>query len=303
MDEELEAKPETADSCAVPFARALQIAAPKRQTMPVVLASPHSGRDYPAEFLAQSALDARGLRRSEDSFIDELFGSAPERGAPLLAALFPRAYLDVNREAYELDPAMFEGTLPPFVMTDTPRVAAGLGTIARQVANGAEIYRRKLTFAEAERRVRSLYLPYHMALGDLITQTLASFSRCVLLDCHSMPSIGGPHDTDSGTERVDFVLGDCYGRSCAPQLTSWIEHYLAGLGYCVVRNSPYAGGYTTRHYGNPAVGVHALQIEINRRLYMDESTHQKSEGFAPLQGQISALLGHLADFLKKDSLK
>jgi N-formylglutamate amidohydrolase len=279
------------------FDQVLHVAAPASQTLPLVLASPHSGRHYPAEFLAQSALDPHNLRRSEDAYVDELFAAAPEKGAPLLQALFPRAYLDVNREPYELDPAMFEGPLPDFVLTDTPRVSAGLGTIARQVASGAEIYRRKLFFAEAEMRVRSLYRPYHGALGRLVEDSLARFSRCVLLDCHSMPSIGGPGDRDKGAERVDFVLGDCYGRACAPALTDCVEGFLREAGYCVVRNSPYAGGYTTRHYGNPQAGIHSLQIEINRRLYMSETSYEKHDGFAPLKTQLALLLDRLAEFL------
>jgi N-formylglutamate amidohydrolase len=281
------------------FDSVLHIAAPAVQTVPLVLASPHSGRDYPRQFVAQSALDALSLRRSEDSYVDELFALAPDKGAPLLAAQFPRAFLDVNREPFELDPAMFEDVLPDYVLTDTPRVAAGLGTIARQVASGAEIYRGKLRFAEAELRVSTLYRPYHLALGELVRQTALRFSHCVLLDCHSMPSIGGPNDTDSGAERVDFVLGDCFGRSCAPQLTDCIEQFLQELGYCVVRNSPYAGGYTTRHYGKPAAGIHALQIEINRRLYMNETDHAKHEGFARLRLQLGLLIDRLTGFFQE----
>ena len=281
------------------FDTVLHIAAPAVQTIPLVLASPHSGRDYPREFVAQSALDALTLRRSEDSFVDELFAAAPEKGAPLLSAQFPRAYLDVNREPYELDPAMFEDVLPDHVLTDTPRVAAGLGTIARQVASGSEIYRHKLRFAEAERRIHALYRPYHLALGELIHQTKTRFGRCMLLDCHSMPSIGGPADSDSGTERVDFVLGDCFGRSCAPEVTDWVERFLHQSGYCVIRNSPYAGGYTTRHYGNPGNGVHALQIEINRRLYMNETSHHKHEGFDGLRRHLTLLLDRIAASLRE----
>lgn len=284
------------------FAHALQIDRPELHSVPLVLASPHSGRDYPAAFLAQSSLDPLTLRRSEDSYVDELFAAAPEFGAPLLKAIFPRAFLDVNREAYELDPLMFEDALPDFVLTNTPRVAAGLGTIARQVASGAEIYRRKLSFEDAQRRIQQLYMPYHAALSGLIQASLAKFSRCLLLDCHSMPSIGGPTDMDSGAERVDFVLGDCYGRSCAPQVTDMVEKFLFRLGYCVVRNSPYAGGYTTRHYGNPAAGVHVLQIEINRRLYMAELSHEKNSGFPQLQSRMTALIAQVAAFLGSDRL-
>src|SRR5579859_6082497 len=272
----------------------LRIEAPAEQVLPMVLASPHSGRDYPADFVAQSALDPSTLRRSEDSFVDELFAGAPRKGAPLLCALFPRAYLDVNRDAYELDPTMFDGPLPDWVQTDTPRVAAGLGTIARQVASGADIYRGKLTFAEAQRRIANLYHPYHRTLKGLIDDTLARFPYCLLLDCHSMPSIGGPGDSDDGAERVDFVLGDCYGRTCAPSITDMAEKRLQDLGYCVVRNMPYAGVYIFLHYGEPAEKVHTLQIEINRRLYMDEATHEKHAGFTKLQGELAQLLDGLA---------
>lgn len=282
---------------AVPPCSALRLEAPAEQLLPLVLASPHSGRDYPADFIAQSALDPQTLRRSEDSFVDELFAHAPGKGAPLLCALFPRAFLDVNRDAYELDPAMFDGPLPDWVLTDTPRVAAGLGTIARQVATGADIYRGKLSFAEAERRIETLYRPYHRALRDLVSATQAKFGHCLLVDCHSMPSIGGPGESDDGTERVDFVLGDCYGRSCDPAITETAERYLQALGYCVVRNIPYAGGYTTRHYGTPRRRSHALQIEINRRLYMQEATHEKHDGFARLQTELDHLIDTLAGLL------
>jgi len=281
----------------------LRIEAPAEQLLPMVLASPHSGRDYPADFIAQSALDARMLRRSEDSFVDELFADAPRKGAPLLCALFPRAYLDVNRDAYELDPNMFDAPLPDWVLTDTPRVAAGLGTIARQVATGADIYRAKLSFAEAERRIETLYRPYHRTLQDLVDATKRRFDHCLLLDCHSMPSIGGPGDFDDGTERVDFVLGDCYGRSCHPAITDIVERHLQGLGYCVVRNIPYAGGYTTRHYGSPRRRSHALQIEINRRLYMKEATHEKHDGFARLQSELDGLIDTLAGLLSTGTLQ
>jgi N-formylglutamate amidohydrolase len=279
------------------FPSVLRIDAPAAQLLPMVLASPHSGRDYPAEFIAQSALDASTLRRSEDSFVDELFACGPAKGVPMLAALFPRAFLDVNRDAYELDPAMFDAPLPNWVLTDTPRVAAGLGTIARQVAIGADIYRGKLTFAEAERRIESLYRPYHQALQELVRATLIRFGQCLLLDCHSMPSIGSPGEGDTGTERIDFVLGDCYGRSCNPAITDAVERRLQGYGYCVVRNIPYAGGYTTRHYGSPRRRVHALQIEINRRLYMQEATHEKNDGFARLQTELESVIDTLAELL------
>lgn len=272
----------------------LKIDAPTRQRIPLVFASPHSGRDYPPEFVAASALDAASLRKSEDAFVDDLFAAGPAQGAPLLKALFPRALLDPNREPWELDPAMFDGPLPDYVNTDSPRVAAGLGTIAKVVASGVEIYRAKLPFAEALRRVELLYRPYHEALAGLVAETLQRFGHCILIDCHSMPSMGGPADTDQGTPRVDFVLGDCFGNSCARPVIVAAESVLEELGYRVVRNTPYSGGHTTRHYGKPLEGVHALQIEINRRLYMDEATHRRHPAFKRIQGDLGRVVTALA---------
>ncbi len=274
--------------------QAVEILAPDEQTVPLVLASPHSGSVYPPAFLEQSALDPKTLRRSEDSFVDELFGAAPSLGAPLLRALFPRAYLDPNREPYELDPAMFQERLPSFVNARSPRVAAGLGTIARVVSNGANIYSRRLSFAEAEARIESLYRPYHDALRRLIDDTVGRFGCCVLIDCHSMPSIGGPLDKDNGLSRVDFVLGDCYGSACSSLVVETADRVLRERGYRVVHNTPYAGGFTTRHYGQPEAGVHALQIETNRRLYMDESTHAKSARFGRIAADLSEVVSALA---------
>lgn len=272
----------------------VEIEAPGEQRIPLVFASPHSGSSYPPEFVASSALDPQTLRRSEDAFVDLLFAAAPDCGAPLLKALFPRAFLDPNREPWELDPAMFEDALPAYANTGSPRVAAGLGTIARVVASGAEIYRGKLRFAEAEARIRRCYAPYHSALNGLIEETRKRFGCCLLVDCHSMPSIGGPGDTDAGSARVDFVLGDCYGTSCAAGITAAAETALKGLGYKVVRNTPYAGGFTTRHYGRPETGTHAVQIEINRQLYMDEASHRRRPSFARLQKHLAALVATLA---------
>lgn len=255
------------DTAPPPF----EVLAPRRTSSPCVFASPHSGSDYPDDLLAASRLDPHNLRRSEDSFVDELFEGAPSRGAPLIRANFPRAYMDVNREAWELDPAMFEEELPDYVNTRSYRVAGGLGTIARVVSGDAEIYAGKLRFADAVRRVNELYLPFHRALSDLLDSTRRAFGHAVLVDCHSMPSVGGPMDRDSGRERADVVLGDRYGTSCLPALTDAVEELLTSLGYAVRRNAPYAGGYITRHYGRPAEGVHALQIEINRAIYMDEA--------------------------------
>jgi N-formylglutamate deformylase len=262
---------------------------PDRQTLPLVFASPHSGRDYPADFLAAARLDPLTLRRSEDSFVDELFAAAPAFGAPLLAATFPRAFCDVNREAWELDPAMFEETLPAWVNTNSARVAAGLGTIARVVASGEAIYRRKLRFAEAEGRVRRLWQPFHAVLSGLIDATLRQFGTCLLIDCHSMPA-----NSLQPCASADFVLGDAYGTTCCAAAMDQVEQTLVALGYRVRRNDPYAGGYITRHYGRPHEGVHALQIEICRTLYMSETRIERLPCFEELQHDVTALIGSLA---------
>lgn len=276
--------------CVEPF----EILSPAEQTIPFVFASPHSGSNYPAEFQAASRLDPLTLRRSEDSFVDELFTAAAEKGAPLLRACFPRAYVDPNREAYELDPAMFDDVLPGYVNTTSVRVNAGLGTVARVVTNGEEIYARKLKFVEALRRIEDAYKPYHAALQHLIETTRDKFGVCFLIDCHSMPSVGGPMDDDRGLHRVDFILGDCHGRSCTPALTAFVDETLQHLGSNVRQNDPYSGGFTTRNYGRPQKGVHALQIEINRALYMDELLIEKTDGFAPLAEQMSSLIDAIA---------
>ncbi len=274
---------------------------PLVQSAPLVVASPHSGRSYAAEFIKAARLDPLDLRRSEDSFVEELFHSAVRHGAPLLCAQFPRAYCDPNREAWELDPAMFADALPDWVNTTSPRVGAGLGTIARVVASGETIYRGKLWFAEAQARVRECWQPYHNALAGLIAETQRAFGCCLLIDCHSMPAgagrFGGP----------DFVLGDAHGTACMPQVTALVERVLREFGYDVRRNDPYAGGYVTRHYGRPRDGVHALQIEVARRLYMDEATLERSEGFDPLRDrldnlmqEVSRVCGALLDCTKKE---
>lgn len=264
--------------------------------VPLVFASPHSGRSYRNDFLAASRLDPVAIRRSEDAFVDEIFASAPRHGAPLLRAHFPRAFVDPNREAFELDPDMFEDPLPAYVNVASSRVAAGLGTIARVVATGEEIYAGKLRFADVRERIEAHYVPYHQALRGLITETRARFGACLLVDCHSMPSVGGPMDSDPGLRRVDVVLGDCHGTSCARAVIDRAEQVLAGQGLRVMRNHPYAGGYTTRHYGRPAEGVHALQIELNRSLYMDETRIAPAAGFPGLCQQMEALIISLATF-------
>jgi len=272
-----------------------EILAPATLASALVVASPHSGDRYPPDFVARSRLDFATLRRSEDSFVDELFAAAPALGAPLIRALFPRAYIDPNREPFELDPSMFDGKLPDYVNSRSPRVAAGLGTIARVVANGEAIYRGKLDFADAKRRVLECYQPYHDALRSLIDATSARFGHAMLIDCHSMPSVGGPMERDPGAQRVEFVLGDCHGASCDRRLIDLADRMLRSMGYAVARNAPYSGGFTTQHYGKPQSGVHALQIEINRAIYMDETRYTQSADFATLQRDLGELLKALND--------
>ena len=269
----------------------IELRRPVAARLPLILASPHSGSDYPPEFVAASRLDPLALRRSEDSFVDELFAAAPRLGAPLLSARFPRAYLDVNREAYELDPAMFSDALPRYINAGSPRVRMGLGTIARIVANGEEIYAGKLCFAEARRRIDGLYHPYHQALRQLIEETEALFGGYLLVDCHSMPSAAG---TVCGSDGADFVLGDCYGAACAPLILEAARNFLVERGFAVAINAPYAGGFTTDHYGDPRRGRHALQIEINRGLYMDERNYRRRPRFAKLAAEMSQLIERLS---------
>ena len=273
---------------------------PDAQSVPLVFASPHSGRDYPADFVAGARLDPVSLRRSEDGFVDDLFAAAPEFGAPLLRATFPRAFIDANREPFELDQGMFSDKLPDYVNTDSSRVAAGLGTIARVVSSGQDIYPRKLTFSEAAERIRVFYRPYHEALETLIHETRKRFGYAVVVDCHSMPSIGGPLDPDVGHGRADFVVGDCFGSTCAPYITDAIECTIAGFGYAVARNKPFAGGFTTRHYGQPGDGVHTVQIEINRALYMNEVRIEKNAGFDRVAAQMTDVIVALAQLTAQD---
>jgi N-formylglutamate amidohydrolase len=272
-----------------------EVVAPQEPTLPFVFASPHSGRVYPKSFLQATRLDGTAIRRSEDSFVDEIFGAAPALGAPLLKAHFPRAFVDPNREAYELDPAMFDATLPQFVNSRSPRVIAGLGTIARVVRDGAEIYVRKLSFHEAQARIDSYYKPYHATLRGLLEAAHKQFGFAVLVDCHSMPSVGGPLDQDIGSTRPDIVLGDRFGTSCARRLTDMIERALAMQGFAVVRNNPYAGGFSTEHYGRPALGLHSLQIEINRALYMDEERIERTAGIKRVTHAVTTLIRALGE--------
>jgi len=263
---------------------------PARQNAALVLTSPHSGRRYDEAFLAQARLDAQSLRRSEDSFVEELFGAGPELGVPLLAAEFPRAWCDANREPWELDPAMFADSLPEYANTTSPRVAAGLGTVARIVGAGEPIYGRKLRFAEAKARIETCWRPFHEALAQCIEDTVARFGHCLVLDCHSMPTPLGRM-----AARADIVLGDGHGTSCGAGWTDFVESVLNEQGYHVRRNDPYAGGFITRHYGRPREGVQVLQLELARALYMNERQFTRGPHFTATQGRMTAFLTSLAE--------
>src|SRR6187401_3827129 len=278
---------ETNDELDPPF----EIIEPAEWRGPVVFNSPHSGSVYPRAFLIASRLDVAALRRSEDSFVDELIAGVVTRGYPMMRAHFPRCFVDVNREPYELDPRMFEGRLPSFANTRSMRVAGGLGTVARVVGDAQEIYEQRIPVDEALRRIETLYKPYHRALRRLFTKMHRGFGAAVLVDCHSMPSNTGQKDE---RPRPEFVIGDRYGTSCVGVVAETVERTLRGLGYSVSRNKPYAGGFITEHYGNPAVGLHAIQLEINRALYMDERRYQRSAAFDHLAADLETLAGRLA---------
>ncbi|MEM7121477.1 MAG: N-formylglutamate amidohydrolase [Pseudomonadota bacterium] len=271
----------------------VRIRRPRRQTLPLVISSPHSGRDYPSEFLALSRLDRLAIRRSEDAFVDELAAGAVAMGAPLVAATFPRAFLDPNREPYELDPRMFDSPLPGWVNSRSPRVRAGLGTVPRVVAGGAEIYAGKLEPGVAEERIKRYYMPYHDAIVALLDETRANFGIAVLLDCHSMPSgeRGGP----AAKSRADIVLGDRFGHACDAEIMRLAAETLRARGYQVRRNDPYPGGFITEHYGRPDMDVHALQIEMNRSLYMNEARMTRGSGMAALKADLEHLFGVIAN--------
>lgn len=284
-----------------PWARSFdppfRLTRPARQTVPVVLNAPHSGRIYPEAFLHASRLGAHELRRSEDAHVEALFAHGPALGAPLLEALFPRAFLDVNREPFELDPHMFDGPLPAHANTGSLRVAAGLGTIPRVVSEQEEIYRRKLHPEEAEERLTALYFPYHAALDGLMRETRASFGAALLLDCHSMPESAASAGLAQPRLRPDIVLGDRHGSAAAHELTDALEQLLADQGLKVGRNRPYAGGFITQTHGKPSLGSHAIQIEICRSLYMDEASLSLHSGFAPLQTALTQVLAELFSLL------
>lgn len=268
-----------------------RIEQPETHLAPFLFNSPHSGRCYTDDFRYSSRLSETELRSSEDAFIDMLFSKVPDQGVPLMAAHFPRAFLDLNREPYELDQSMFNGTLPHYVKSSGARVGSGLGTIARIVSERKEIYRHKLDVEEGLERIETLYKPYHQTLRRQMALTHVNFGYACLIDCHSMPS--RVLENASPSLRPDIILGDRYGTSCHSTLTNAAKSILTHLGFRVDMNRPFAGGFITQHYGRPIKGLHALQIEIDRGLYMDENTLTPLPHF----GELVDLFGRFTELL------
>lgn len=259
--------------------------APKQQAAPVVFSSPHSGSYYPESFLRNSCLDSHAIRSSEDAFVDRLFDAAPRLGAPLLCARYPRAYVDLNRAADELDPDLIAG-LPS--RHGNTRVASGLGVIPRVVARGRLIYEYKIQMAEAKRRLEMIWHPYHRCLRGLMDETCARFGKALLLDCHSMP-----HDTvmsHARDRRPEIVLGDRVGTTASAEMMEMTAACFRAEGFSVARNSPFAGVYICKTYGAPARQRHAIQIEIDRSLYMNEKDITPRGNFSAVQQAITAVI-------------
>ncbi|MGL4237080.1 N-formylglutamate amidohydrolase [Tabrizicola sp.] len=263
---------------------------PKRRLSPLVFASPHSGSDYASGFMAQAVLDRRAIRSSEDAFVDRLFDMAPEFGAPLLCARAPRAFIDLNRAADELDPAVIEGIARA---PHNPRISSGLGVIPRVVAGGRSIYRGKLSLAEAEQRIKRFWHPYHQALAGLVEETLAEFGRAVLIDCHSMPHEAIEAHTRPGQPSPEVVLGDRFGAAAGREVMDQVEAAFGAAGLRVVRNAPFAGAYVAQAYGRPSRGVHVVQVEIDRALYMDEIRVEPLPGFASFRALMAGVVAEI----------
>lgn len=270
---------------------AFHILRPLRHESSVVFASPHSSSDYPDTFLEQSVLDRRTIRSSEDAFVDRLFDSAPEWGAPLLVARAPRSYVDLNRGPDELDPAVIDGIRKS---GHNPRVASGLGVIPRVVANGRAIYGGKLPLAEARLRIDRYWKPYHAALRELLNESIARFGQAILIDCHSMPHEAMDSVTRSFVRRPEVVLGDRFGAAAAGDVVDRIEAAFAAAGLTVARNTPFAGAYVTQTYGRPSQGQHAIQVEIDRSLYMDEKRVRPLPDFEAFRAVLRGVVSEIA---------
>ncbi len=270
---------------------AYELRRPLRQTTPVIFSSPHSGRHYSTDFLRAAVLDRQAIRSSEDAFVDRLFDMAPAMGAPLLIARVPRAFIDLNRAADELDPAVIEGIARA---PHNPRVSSGLGVIPRVVAGGRAIYRGKLSLSEAEARIQQYWHPYHIALKLLIDTTLDSFGQSILIDCHSMPHEAIEAHARPGQPKPEVVLGDRFGAAAGREVMEQVEAAFAGAGFRVARNAPFAGAYIAQAYGRPSRGCHVVQVEIDRALYMDEARIVPSDGFDSFRTIMAGVVSDLA---------
>jgi N-formylglutamate amidohydrolase len=274
------------------------LARPARQTAAAVFSSPHSGSDYPAEFLARSALDARMIRTSEDAFVERLYDMAPGMGAPLLSARVPRAYVDLNRAADELDPGVIEDVVR---VPHNPRVSSGLGVIPRVVAGGRAIYTGKLALAEAEDRIRNYWHPYHEALRGLVEETRAAFGEVLLIDCHSMPHEAIDAHARPGQPRPEVVLGDRFGASARRDLVERVEAAFSAAGLRTVRNAPFAGAHITQAYGRPSRGMSVIQVEIDRSLYMDEATIEPRPDFEAFRALMAGVVAEITGLMRRDT--
>ncbi len=271
---------------------AYHLARPASLTTSVVFASPHSGRDYAKSFLRQAMLSASEIRSSEDAYVDLLFETAPDHGAPFLTASAPRAFLDLNRGPDELDPALIEGVRRP---AHNPRIASGLGVIPRVVANGRHIYRGKLPLAEAHDRIANYWRPYHDQLQTLLDESINTFGEAILIDCHSMPHEALENVGPPGASRPDIVIGDRFGATASSWVVEHAEAAFASAGLRVARNMPFAGAFIAQHYGRPSRGQHALQVEIDRGLYMNERTLEPNANFTPFKTLLQAVIAQVAD--------
>lgn len=271
--------------------RAYQVMRPMRRTTSVVFASPHSGRSYPADFLDRAAIDTLQIRSSEDAFIDLLFAAAPLQGAPLIVAGAPRAYVDLNRSSDELDPALVEGVRRS---AHNPRIASGLGVIPRVVANGRAIYSGKIPWAEAQARIDGYWRPYHGMLQGLIDEAHLAFGEAILVDCHSMPHEAMETAGPPGMPRADVVLGDRFGAAASASVVERIEAAFASAGLRVARNMPFAGAYVAQHYGRPSRRQHAVQVEIDRALYMNEATVEPLADFDAFRRVLAGVIAEIA---------
>ncbi|SPH24184.1 hypothetical protein DEA8626_03234 [Defluviimonas aquaemixtae] len=274
-----------------------QLTMPERRLTGVVFASPHSGRDYSASFLRETILDPRTLRSSEDAFVDDLLEGVPRLGAPLIVARAPRAYIDLNRAADELDPALIEGLR---VSAHNPRIASGLGVVPRVVAGGRAIYRGKMPLSEAEGRIEACWRPYHTCLRELMDSAQAIFGQAILLDMHSMPHEAMDAVAVSGGRRPEIVLGDRFGATASSHVIDRVEAAFEAAGLRTMRNAPFAGAYIAQTYGRPSRGMHAIQIEMDRALYMNEHEIRPNGNFLGFRRVLTGILAQIADIGRQD---